>query len=349
MVKLSLIDKPDKNGESGEVEIHLVAGDDPFFYPVKYFPSPITDGFRKELQWYFEEYLLHPYGKNLERAKKAASDIKKFGKEMGQRLFGEDHVRDTILEKLDRIKLQNVLVTLESTRPEFFQEPWEILLLPDTGQCLSTSCSGFVRSLHGRLKSETQQLLLGKENPLRVLMVISRPSDLSGLPFRATARGVFQKLLEFERSVEIDVLRPPTWEALRKRLNNEAKPVHILHFDGHGDLKPQKKGPALGVLAFETDSGRTDLRDTDSLAELAAAKGVEMVFLDSCRGAALDNSHHSESLQAAMATGLIHGGIKGVVAMAWTSYTFTTSECFESIYARIAEGKSLARAVVESR
>ncbi|MBI5185112.1 MAG: CHAT domain-containing protein [Nitrospinae bacterium] len=348
MVKLSLIDKPEKNGESGEVEIRLVSGDDTFAYPVKYYPSPITDDFRKELQWYFEEYLLHPYGKNIERAKKAASDIKKFGKEMGQRLFGEGRVRDVILEKLDRLKLQNVLVTLESTRPEFFQEPWEILLLPERDQCLSTSCSGFVRSLPEKFKPETQ-LQLGKENPLRVLMVISRPSDLSNLPFRATARGVFQKLLEFERSVEIEVLRPPTWEALRKRLNNEVKPVHILHFDGHGDLQSQEEGPALGVLAFEDDSGKTDCRDTESLAQLAGGQGVEMVFLDSCRGAAMENSHHSESLQAAMATGLIHGGIKGVVAMTWTSYTFTTSECFESVYANIAEGKSLARAVVESR
>lgn len=343
---MRLIDKPGKNGESEEVEIRLVTGDDAFAYPVKYFPSPLTDSFRDELRWYFEDYLLHPYGKNLERAGKAAIDIKKFGKEMGQRLFGEGRVRDAILEKLDQIKLQNVLVILESTRPEFFQEPWEILLLPETGKCLATSCAGFVRSLHERFKPEIQQLQFDKENPLRVLMVISRPSGLSNLPFRATARGVFQKLLEFERSVEIEVLRPPTWEALRKRLN-EDKPIHILHFDGHGDLKTQKEGPALGVLVFETDSRTTDPRDTESLAELA--KGVEMVFLDSCRGAAVENAPHSEALQAAMATGLIHGGIKGVVAMTWTSYTFTTSECFESVYARIAEGKSLARAVVESR
>ncbi len=185
MQQLRIIDKSNENNEQNQVEIKLIVNEKTFSNIVDYFPSPIDETFQQELNWYFNDFLIQPFGKNRKIAQRTVSNIEKFGKLMGKRLFKEDDSQNSIRSKIDEIGLKNIIVSIESDQPEFFEEPWEILIFQEN-QCLATSCAGFIRTKPNGLNLETKQKL-DREGPLRVLMVISRPQlEFSSHPLYQT-------------------------------------------------------------------------------------------------------------------------------------------------------------------
>jgi hypothetical protein len=51
-----------------------------------------------------------------------------------------------------------------------------------------------------------------------------------------------------EGRIAIELLRPPTLAALQERLQDKQRPVHILHFDGHGTFAGGAAGPHEQLL-----------------------------------------------------------------------------------------------------
>jgi hypothetical protein len=81
---------------------------------------------------------------------------------------------------------------------------------------------------------------------------------------RTPSKALSQEHIEAGAMI-LEFLRPPTLAALRVRLKDTKRPVHILHFDGHGIFEGEldrnglrKQGGEQGKLAFEQADGTLD-------------------------------------------------------------------------------------------
>ncbi|HEX9641510.1 MAG TPA: hypothetical protein VGB13_09375 [Candidatus Krumholzibacteria bacterium] len=77
-----------------------------------------------------------------------------------------------------------------------------------------------------------------KSGSVRILLAICRPDQGHDVPFRSVASRIIKGLDETSRQAfDLDVLRPPTFDSLARKLRdaaNAGRPYHVLHFDGHG-------------------------------------------------------------------------------------------------------------------
>jgi hypothetical protein len=169
------------------------------------------------------------------------------------------------------------------------------------------------------------------------------------------ARELLDEVEEQVKSgaIELEFLRPPTLTSLRNRLKDISRPVHILHFDGHGVFADEfshqdelhKSGGQQGKLAFEDREGNLDLVEADKLAQVLQDSGVRLAVLDACQSAmgAEDNAFSS------VAARLIQGGVDNVVAMSASVLVAATTRYFEAFYREIVAGAATPSAQERAR
>ncbi|MCP4160485.1 MAG: CHAT domain-containing protein [Deltaproteobacteria bacterium] len=346
MEQLRIIDKRNESIDLKQVEIRLHSRGQEFSNIANYFPSPIGEKFQQQINWYFNEYLLQPYGKQRKIAQRVVSNISEYGNVMGEKLFGERNSQNSILNDIDEIGLQNIIVTIESNHPDFFDEPWEILTLPGSKQNLATSCSGFIRTKPSDLSPEIR-LEVNIENPLRILMVISRPkSDKDEYSdYKTKSHDIFNHLLGYNKSFEVEVLSLANMDNLQERLKKKDKPIHILHFDGPVSLSQGVENNRSGQLIFEDKNRNAKPQRVENICKLAVENGINIIMLDSIN----DATNNSLSNQSNIAIDLIQNGVKGVITLANSTYTFSNTQIFQIIYSQIAQGDSLSQALVKAR
>src|SRR5205807_2004663 len=100
--------------------------------------------------------------------------------------------------------------------------------------------------------------------------------------------------------VDLEVLRPPTLEALAARLRaarDAGASFQVVHFDGHGVAADE------GALVFERPGGGADYVTAGRLAGILTAADVPVAVLNACQSGAI-----GKRLEAAVATGLLAGG-----------------------------------------
>lgn len=191
---------------------------------------------REDLRWYLEDYLQNP----LDPAPLLARRVEEKMIEVGARLFRE------VFESSEPARRMWARMTdmLSETRIEIITGireataiPWELLRDPLTDVPLALRAQSFVRA-----PVDSAQPALAPQSAhsdkLRVLLVICRPAGREDVPFRSVASRIVRTLTQEARDlVQLDVLRPPTFEQLSKTVR-EAKragaPYHMVHFDGHG-------------------------------------------------------------------------------------------------------------------
>ena len=159
---------------------------------------------------------------------------------------------------------------------------------------------------------------------------------------------------ESRTALQLDVLRPPTVEALT-RLLTAAKAAgtgyHVVHFDGHGvyldpaaaagsspgalSLAPRRPG-AHGYLEFEDK-----LVDGPELGRVLADAGVPTLVLNACRSAHADlvgapatvtaeaDAHRRAQAYGSLAQEVMDAGVAGVVAMRYNVYVATAASFIE--------------------
>lgn len=161
------------------------------------------------------------------------------------------------------------------------------------------------------------------------------------------------KLAPKAGTLVIECLRPPTLPTLRERLRDRERPIHVLHFDGHGTFSDvaglgsglRLKGGARGQLAFEDDAGRMNLVAADDLAQVLQTSGVRLVVLTACqsaRGAADD-------VFSSVAARLIQGGVDAVAAMSASVLVVSAARYVEGFYRALAGGAPAALAHERAR
>lgn len=286
------------------------------------FDQPPQD--QVDLRWYLEDYLQSPH----DPAPIIAARIEQRMTEVGSRLFKDVFQASEQGRRLwARIceDLSNLRVEVISDVRAATTIPWELLYDPHTETRLALRAAAFVRAQHDT--AVTPRVVDVEAGPIRILLVICRPSGGEDVPFRSVAGKLVKALSEETRAVfQLDVLRPPTFERLASVLREakrQQKPYHVVHFDGHGmyaDLSPdvpdqkltdwlrdliplvfsgQPQGPH-GYLLFENPATESNIQPVDgtSLGGLLRETDVPILVLNACRSAHAEPPPQPETAQS---------------------------------------------------
>jgi hypothetical protein len=220
--------------------------------------------------------------------------------------------------------------------------PWEYLYDAESRRFLALSGrTPVVRYLE--LSEGLATLLV--EPPLRVLAVISTPQGYREL---AEADDEWQRLgaalepLLASGLIEVERLERPTLGALEVRLRT-GKPVHVLHFVGHGGFSELREE---GVLVFEDEHGKGVPVGGQSLAYVFQDHpSLRLAVLNACYGA---RPSHKNTF-AGTAQVLVQHGVPAVIAMQSEVMDETAANFTETFYRALAAGLPVDACIGEVR
>ena len=177
--------------------------------------------------------------------------------------------------------------------------------------------------------------------PLRILVSIANPRDQAAAQQRARRRSASRALwLPSSRqgSVHLTISEQATGIGL---LNDLRRGVHVWHFIGHGVFNPHS---ANGSLAFENESGDTDLIDAKRLRILLEQNSVRLAILNAC-----ETGRFTLDPLLGIAPALVRAGIPAVVAMQFALPDTSAVEFSSMFYRALADGYPVDACVSEGR
>ncbi len=340
---------------------------------------------REDIRWYLEDYLEYP----AERAPQIARRVEERLAELGRELF-------TVVFQANRdarALWAAVAGSLADTRVEVATGaegaaavPWELLRDPASDGVLALRAGAFVR-----IEPQADWRGPGPDGTagaLRVLLVICRPGGQEDVPFRSIAGQLLDLARSQRRTLQLDVLRPPTFAQLTRELTAAkaaGSPYHVVHFDGHGTyldvgaaaagaesgpvqpavfslVSPPRPG-AHGFLVFEDpgSGGNWQLVDGPALGRLLADAGVPVLVLNACRSAHADlvtapetvtaeaDAHRRVRAYGSLAQEVMNAGVPGVVAMRYNVFVETALRFILDVYGGLLAGHALGEAVAAAR
>src|SRR6266568_3609386 len=313
--------------------------------------DPLTQQERSDLRWYLEQYWKWPFEGFAQRAKGVEALLPKLGKRLYESVFGSRQA-DRIVQKWLSTAGEHQ-ISVMSEIPQVLSLPWELLHSEQGYMVMGTQEP--VSILRRLPQSESTTSTAQFEPPLRVLLVTARPEETGFIEPRGIARELLDEVQGQINigTIELEFLRPPTLKALRQRLRDRKRPIHVLHFDGHGAFDEQMDGQdehildgsGQGKLAFENDKGQLHLVHAEDLADVLLKSGVKLAVLTACQSAmsSADNAFSS------VAARLIQGGIDAVVAMSASVLVASATLYVEAFYRAIADGTSATMAQEQAR
>ncbi|MDA1052868.1 MAG: CHAT domain-containing protein [Planctomycetota bacterium] len=263
---------------------------------------------REDLRWYLEDYLQYPHDPAPTVAARIEGDLQRLGIDLFQHVFqADDDARDlwaTLRQKLDDTRIE-----VNTSVAEVASIPWELIRDPKTDAALALRAASFVRS-HSKAATPPE-LPHNESGPIRILLVICRPSGDGDVPFRSVATQLIKGLGDQASDLfRLDVLRPATFARLAlvlRQAKAAGEPYHVVHFDGHGmyaelpdtanvmrwlkQLIPVVlSGPRTGqhgYLLFEKPDhdSNMELVDGPTLGHLLVETDVSLLVLNACRSA----------------------------------------------------------------
>jgi hypothetical protein len=310
------------------------------------FSVPIGVELLEEMKWYVEKYATE-YGTEIDddRASRLLSQFKKMGKALYEAAFGERAASRYFDRFLEDKKSARVL-TVNAGQPEILALPWELLCVPGREAYVFNEKPRIsIRRNLSQLAQGYEPVEFEPKETLRVLMVVSRPSDASFIDPRADGMAVLGAIEEFGAGrIEVEFVRPGTVKALEARLENGDLPaVDILHFDGHGMF--DGTGDGTGFLLFEKGDGTKDLVAAETLGELLNQQGLGLVVLSACQSSMVAG----EEAIGSVAARLTQTGVPSVVAMSYSVLVKTTELLFGSFYGNLVQGKGVGESLDNAR
>jgi hypothetical protein len=176
--------------------------------------------------WYFEDHLKFPMLET-NRAKTAATSVEEYGNNLFQQLFS-DHKLYARFTKHYEAGDVRILVT---GSPDFHRLHWETLWEPEAPSPLAH------RAVIARKASSkgASKISIPELPVIRVLVVVARPGGREDVGYRTISRPLVETLHQANLAVELEFVRPGTWERLKEHLTRRNPGYfHALHFDGHG-------------------------------------------------------------------------------------------------------------------
>ena len=253
------------------------------------FADPLSVEDREALRWYLEEYLQFPYGAERFKAEQVEKKMKEWGKSIFEQIFAKcdfDPDPRSLYQEAVRAGLENCELCITSEDASFLNIPWELIYDPTQGRgYLAFNLAGLYRHRTGH-KIETPSAVSGN-TPFRILLVIARPYGERDVPLGMVARPMLEALRAQRAKIEVEVLRPPTFDELQRRLNDRRGYYNLVHFDGHGEFAqpPDSSLTRFGVstgaghLVFEHEDGSPHKVSASELGQVLASAHVPLFVL----------------------------------------------------------------------
>jgi tetratricopeptide (TPR) repeat protein len=371
----------------GRYQIHvMLEGAGPRLAATVPLAFEITEQDRDNLRWYLEDYLQHPQDPAPERAARVEQRMEEIGDGLCKAVFFGNRDAQRLWDRA-REDMRDMRVEVITDVRHAASIPWELIRDPESKTPLALEAQAFVRghTLATKFARGTPNTSGG---PIRILLVICRPAAGRDVPFRSVARKLVDGLTAASRKfVQLEVLRPPTFEALSNKLRDakqQDKPYHVVHFDGHGVYfdEPKTKvanivrgvnahvlgsvrAGAHGYLVFESPEETTadegQLVGGADLGNLLVETSVPVLVLNACRSAHADevkadqdaddarDVHEDISRFGSLALEVMDAGVSGVVAMRYNVYVATAAKFVADMYDALVNGHSLGEAVTRGR
>jgi len=329
--------------------------------------APIGPIEAEELRWYLEKFAIWPSDYFRDRARNVEENLVKWGQLLHAAALPANQTAN-VMKAWNRIDGQvgrrfSVLVDsapeagapaaeIDAAREAatlLLGLPWELL---HDGQSFLFQGAKPTR-VRRRLPNTRDDLKVPVvATPIRILLVTARPEDeaCTYIDHRASALPLVEAMEALGGLVNIYVLSPPTLPALREELDRasrEAKPYHVVHFDGHGVFD---RRAGLGGLCFEDPqyTGKLDKRRhltvfTDELGPLLREHRIPLVFLEACQTATAEKASES------VASELLKVGVASVAAMSHSVLVETARRFVQAFYAALARGARVGDAMLEGQ
>lgn len=234
-------------------------------------------------------------------------DVKEYGRRLGESLLSGEvgqAFRDSLAAARTEGRDLRLRLRLDAV-PELDPIPWEYLYDARLGRFLTLSQETPVVRL---LDSLERPPVVRVEAPLRVLVLISSPSDLPELAVdreRQLLEATTGDLVASGR-LTVTVLEVATLTALQRALLDD---FHVFHFIGHGGFDPEAQE---GVLVLEREDGTAHRVSGARLGTLLHdARTMQLAVLNACEGARTSG----RDAFSGVAQALVRQGLPAVVAM----------------------------------
>jgi tetratricopeptide (TPR) repeat protein len=302
---------------------------------------PLTADDMADLRWYLETYHQFPGAGDHARAEGVQAKLVDWGRRLFDAAFGTAggaNVHRNLMDAAD--EQQAALLTLGAEAPDVLGQPWE--MMRDGQGPLVFRGVTIRRQLKGSGKSRRYQVRL----PLRVLLIVSRPTDISFIDPRNSIGPLLDALAGLPvGSVKVDFCDPPTLPGLEQMISAARKaksPYHIVHFDGHGTYLPLT---GVGALAFERDDAKMDLVSGKAVGDLLSRLKVPVVLLEACRSSDLSE----RPVFGSVAPALLGSGVGSVIAFSHAVHVKAARLLVQRFYQELADGLTVGRALEEAR
>ncbi len=330
------------------------------------FVAPIGPIEAEELRWYLEKYAIWPSEYFRDRARKVEENLVQWGQLLHTAALPVAPTANVMnaWAKIDghagRRFSVHVDAALESGAPapdvETAHEvatlllglPWELLHDGDDFLFQGAKPTRVRRRLPNTRVLDVSVVA----TPIRILLVTARPEDdaCGYIDHRASALPLVEAMEDLGGLVRLQVLSPPTFDALGKELKrgyDAREPYHVVHFDGHG-VYDRKVG--LGGLCFEDPQDLAKLEKrrhktvfTTELGPLLRDHRIPLVFLEACQSA------QAEQASESVASELLKVGVASVVAMSHSVLVETARRFVEAFYEALADGKRVGDAMLDGQ
>lgn len=338
-------------------------------------PNPHDKKTDKLLETYFEEYIRKPYDDiPIQDVPKA---IEQYGINLFQQLFVDEanfHYR-TILRE---VSPENMLFEIIGQTPAFQSIYWESLKDPQLALPLAVQGAIFRRK---NTKSKTVRAVVNPSPTINLLIVTARPNEERDVNYRTIQRPLIDLIQQSALKVKPHILRPGTYEAFVRHLDDKAKYYHIIHFDLHGALLDYTNYQAFQKEATKVtftnwSFQKTDFQGTYALPELPAYedkkaflffestkkgtaipveagqlgtllenKQVPIVLLNTCQSAKQTFSDQETSLGQV----LIQKGIQLVLAMRYSVSVSAARILMAALYQKLYQQIPIEKAIAQAR
>ncbi len=261
------------------------------------------------------------------------------GSFLGTHIFSYEFstiINDLLKRRIDASDCIRLSLRVDSSG--FKNIPWEYVNIAETKY--NSSSEPFLalnRTIH---LVRSVSLIKAAEpinvNPLRVLLVSANPKTSSYpdlLNLEDEIKSIVSALHHSGSSrAQCTTLRDASRHSIEQAIHRE-KP-HILHFMGHGDMRPTG-----GVLILHGNNGEDTLYG-DELAEWLAEADTRLVVLSAC---------NTSSAMKGAAESLSKGGVAAVVAMQLPIRDSSAALFARAFYGAVAEPVNIEEAVYQGR
>lgn len=330
------------------------------------YPLTIADPFSPEdegrLEWYFEDHLRFPFTEQV-RAKEAADSVIRYGEALFGQVFAAPDAHAEYKAALQTGP--NTLRFEIAGSPEFHRLHWEALKDPKLPQPFSVLAT-MVRK---NRNPQTLKATVRTSPTVNLLIVTARPRGERDVAYRTISRPLVDGLRQADLYVNVDILRPGTYQALVDHLaSTEAGFYHVIHFDVHGallthaelqagvesdqflyqaryarnDIEPYEGHRAF--LFFDGDGDRADPAEAGELADLLIAHQIPVAILNACQ-----SGKQVGASETSLGSRLMQAGVQTVLAMGYSVTVSAAELMMQTLYGQLFAGKDLSAAIRRAR